>query len=76
MHPILIQIGPVVIRYYGLMYVIAIAVGFLLLAKEARRKQLPLSTFSCGSSRSPSLVRASTTSRSTGTTTVLICRTL
>jgi phosphatidylglycerol:prolipoprotein diacylglycerol transferase len=44
MHPILIQIGPVVIRYYGLMYVIAIAVGFLLLAKEARRKQLPLST--------------------------------
>jgi phosphatidylglycerol:prolipoprotein diacylglycerol transferase len=34
----------VTIRYYGLMYVIAITVGFLLLAKEARRKGLPLST--------------------------------
>lgn len=44
MHPILIQIGPVTIRYYGLMYVIAMAVGFLLLVREARRKGLPLST--------------------------------
>ncbi len=44
MHPILIQIGPLTIRYYGLMYVIAIAVGFILLTKEVRRKGLPLST--------------------------------
>jgi len=44
MHPILFQIGSVTIRYYGLMYVIAITVGFLLLAKEARRKGLSLST--------------------------------
>ncbi len=44
MHPILVQIGPVTIRYYGLMYVIAIAVGFVLLARETRRKGLPLST--------------------------------
>ncbi len=44
MHPILVQIGPLTIRYYGLMYVIAIAVGFLLLVREVRRKGLPLST--------------------------------
>jgi len=44
MHPILAQIGPLTIRYYGLMYVIAIAVGFALLVREVRRKVLPLST--------------------------------
>ena len=44
MHPVLIEIGPVVIRYYGLMYVIAITLGFALLVKEVRRKKLPLST--------------------------------
>ncbi len=44
MHPILLQIGPVTIRYYGLMYVIAIAIGFLLLIRETRRKGLSLST--------------------------------
>jgi len=44
MHPILIQIGPLTIRYYGLMYVIAIALGFFLLMREARRKALPLSS--------------------------------
>ena len=44
MHPILVQIGPLTIRYYGLMYVIAIAVGFFLLVKENRRRRLPLST--------------------------------
>ena len=27
MHPILVQIGPLAIRYYGLMYVIAIVAG-------------------------------------------------
>lgn len=44
MHPILFQVGPITVRYYGLMYVIAITVGFFLLAKEARRKELALST--------------------------------
>ena len=44
MHPVLIQIGPLTIRYYGLMYVIAISVGFFLLAREVRRKQLGLTT--------------------------------
>jgi phosphatidylglycerol---prolipoprotein diacylglyceryl transferase len=44
MHPILLQVGPITIRYYGLMYVIAISLGFLLLSKEVRRKQLELTT--------------------------------
>lgn len=44
MHPVLVKIGPIVIRYYGLMYVIAITLGAALLAREARRKALPLSS--------------------------------
>jgi len=44
MHPILLQIGPVTVRYYGLMYVIAIALGFYLVSKEIRRKELELTT--------------------------------
>ena len=44
MHPVLVKIGPIVIRYYGLMYVIAITLGAVLLAREARRKSLPLSS--------------------------------
>lgn len=44
MHPILLQIGPITIRYYGLMYVIAIALGFYLMSREVRRKELALST--------------------------------
>jgi len=44
MHPILVEIGPLTIRYYGLMYVIAIAIGFYLLVREVRRKELSLST--------------------------------
>jgi phosphatidylglycerol:prolipoprotein diacylglycerol transferase len=42
MHPILVQLGPITIRYYGLMYIIAIAIGFYLLWKEVRRKRLPV----------------------------------
>ncbi len=42
MHPILFQAGPITIRYYGLMYIIAIAVGFYLLWKEVRRKGIAL----------------------------------
>ncbi len=44
MHPILVELGPITIRYYGIMYIIAIAVGFWLLTKEARRKNLGLPT--------------------------------
>jgi prolipoprotein diacylglyceryl transferase len=44
MHPILFQIGSITVRYYGLMYVIAITVGFFLLSREVRRKKLALST--------------------------------
>jgi len=43
MHPILVQLGPITIRYYGLMYIIAIAVGFYLLWTEVRRKRISLS---------------------------------
>ena len=44
MHPILVKLGPVTIRYYGLMYVIAITLGFYLLAREVRRKKLTTGT--------------------------------
>jgi len=43
MHPVLVQIGPLTIRYYGLMYVIAFTIGFFLLASEVKRKGIPLS---------------------------------
>jgi phosphatidylglycerol:prolipoprotein diacylglycerol transferase len=42
MHPVLIEIGPLSIRYYGLMYVIGIVVAIFLIRSEVRRKQLPL----------------------------------
>lgn len=42
MDPILIQIGPVAIRYYGLMYVTAALVGGWLLGREIQRKAIPL----------------------------------
>jgi len=44
MHPILFQLGPITVRYYGLMYVIAIALGFFLVRQEVRRKEMALST--------------------------------
>ncbi len=44
MHPILIRVGSVTVHYYGLMYVIAVTVGFWLFTREARRKSLSLST--------------------------------
>ena len=50
MHPILIKLGPLTIRYYGLMYVIAISLGFYLTAREVRRKRL---TVGKGESRRP-----------------------
>ncbi len=42
MHPILFHYGPLEIRYYGLMYVIAILVGSLLIKSEVHRKKIPL----------------------------------
>lgn len=44
MHPVLVRIGPVEIRYYGLMYLIAFVVGFFLVRAEVRRRGLSLST--------------------------------
>jgi len=40
MHPILVQLGPVTIRYYGLMYVIAITLGLFILSREVKRKKM------------------------------------
>jgi phosphatidylglycerol:prolipoprotein diacylglycerol transferase len=42
-HPNLIEIGPIVIRWYGLMYLTAFLVGGWLLGKEIARKRLPIS---------------------------------
>ncbi len=42
MHPILFKYGPIEIRFYGLMYVIAILVGSYLIKHEVRRKKLGL----------------------------------
>lgn len=42
MHPVLIDFGPVAIRFYGLMYVIAILVGSVLIRKEVERKKIAL----------------------------------
>lgn len=42
MHPVLFEFGPIQIRFYGLMYVIAIFVGSFLIKKEVRRKGIKL----------------------------------
>lgn len=42
MHPILFELGPLQIRYYGLMYAIAILCGLPLIQREIRRKQIPI----------------------------------
>lgn len=42
MHPVLIAIGPISIRYYGLMYVLGIIAAIFLIRSEVRRKGLPL----------------------------------
>src|SRR5919106_4502753 len=41
MHPVLIEIGPFSIRYYGLMYVLGIIIAIFLVRSEVRRKGLP-----------------------------------
>lgn len=42
MHPIAFTVGPLTVRYYGLMYVIAIVVAIFLVKVEADRKKLNL----------------------------------
>jgi len=42
MHPVLFRVGPLEIRFYGLMYVIAIIVGVILLRREVARKNMNL----------------------------------
>ncbi len=44
MHPVFVRIGPLEIRYYGLMYLVAFVVGFFLIRAEVRRRGLGLST--------------------------------
>ena len=41
MHPVLFQLGPLKMRFYGLMYVLALLVGIVLLRLEAKRRGLP-----------------------------------
>lgn len=41
MNPVFLRIGPLEIRYYGLMYIIAIVLSFILLNKEIHRKKIP-----------------------------------
>jgi phosphatidylglycerol:prolipoprotein diacylglycerol transferase len=43
MHPLLFQIGPFQIRFYGLMYAIGILCGLYLIRQEVRRKHVQLS---------------------------------
>jgi phosphatidylglycerol:prolipoprotein diacylglycerol transferase len=43
MHPLLFEIGPFSIRYYGLMYVLGIIAAIFLIRSEVRRRGLPLS---------------------------------
>ena len=42
MHPTLVRLGPIDIRYYGLMYVIAISAGIFLFQREIPRKKIAL----------------------------------
>lgn len=43
MHPIFFELGPIQLRFYGLMYAIAILCALYLVRHEVRRKQIPLS---------------------------------
>ena len=42
MHPVLIELGPFSLRFYGLMYAIGIVLAMVMLPREVRRKGLPL----------------------------------
>ncbi len=43
MHPVIFQIGPIQVRYYGLMYAIGILCALYLIRREVRRRQIPFS---------------------------------
>lgn len=43
MHPTIVQLGPFELRFYGVMYVVAILVGRWLVRREVLRKGLPIS---------------------------------
>ena len=42
MDPVIVEIGPLAIRWYGLMYVVAIVVGIVLVTREIRQRGLNL----------------------------------
>ena len=42
MNPVIFEIGPFALRWYGLMYVAAVLVGVWLVRKEAERKKMPI----------------------------------
>ncbi len=42
MHPILFEFGPIVVRFYGLMYVVAIISAWIIIKHEVKRKNIPL----------------------------------
>ncbi|MFQ5353714.1 MAG: prolipoprotein diacylglyceryl transferase family protein, partial [Thermodesulfobacteriota bacterium] len=42
MHPVLFTLGPIELRFYGLMYVVAIIVGTSIIRAEVRRKAIDL----------------------------------
>ncbi|MFC1491361.1 prolipoprotein diacylglyceryl transferase [Nitrospinota bacterium] len=42
--PVIFQLGPFALRWYGLMYVVAVLVGVWLAGKEAERKNLPITS--------------------------------
>lgn len=43
LNPVFLKIGPLQLRWYGLMYVLSFVLSFFILRSESRRKQLPLS---------------------------------
>jgi prolipoprotein diacylglyceryltransferase len=42
LHPVLVEFGPISIRFYGLMYVIGIVLAMVMVRWEVKRKGLPL----------------------------------
>lgn len=42
MNPVLIEIGPLTIRYYGIMYAVAILVALALIRRDVRRRGIPI----------------------------------
>src|SRR5215813_8406321 len=42
--PVFLHLGPVQLRWYGLMYMLSFIIGYFLLKRYAKEKKLPLST--------------------------------